>query len=163
VPARGVLYVHSCPPAVCAHIEWAVARVLGVPVRMQWSAQPVDGSTLRSECQWTGKVGTAGELASALKAWSMIRFEVTEDASEGVDGERIAYIPGRGIHRSTMSANGDILVSEDRLRTLLANSSTGETLTHGLERLLGTAWDAELEPYRYAGDGAPVTRLYQVG
>jgi hypothetical protein len=148
---------------VCAHIEWAVARVLGVPVRMQWSSQPVDGSTLRSECQWTGKVGTAGELASALKAWSMIRFEVTEDASEGVDGERIAYLPGRGIHRSTMSANGDLLVSEDRLRTLLANASTGEALAHGLEKLLGAAWDAELEPYRYAGDGAPVTRLYQVG
>jgi hypothetical protein len=163
VPARGVLYVHSCPPAVCAHIEWAVARVLGVPVRMQWSAQPVDGSTLRSECQWTGKVGTAGELASALKSWSMIRFEVTEDASDGVDGERIAYVPGRGIHRSTMSANGDVLVTEDRLRTLLANSSTGESLAHGLERLLGSAWDAELEPYRYAGEGAPVTRLYQVG
>jgi hypothetical protein len=164
VPARGVLYVHSCPPAVCAHIEWAVARVLGVPVRMEWTPQPADPSTLRSECQWTGKVGTAGALAAALKAWSMIRFEVTEEASEGVDGERIVYVPGRGIHRSTMSANGDVLVSEDRLRWLLANASgTGESLAHGLEKLLGSAWDAELEPYRYAGDGAPVTRLYQVG
>jgi hypothetical protein len=130
---------------------------------MEWTTQPADGAALRSECQWTGKVGTAGDLASALKAWSMIRFEVTEDPTEGVDGERIVHVPSRGLHRSTMSANGDLLVSEDRLRCLLANASPGESLSHGLEKLLGSAWDAELEPYRYAGDGAPVTRLYQVG
>jgi hypothetical protein len=130
---------------------------------MEWTTQPADGAALRSECQWTGKVGTAGDLASALKAWSMIRFEVTEDPTEGVDGERIVYVPSRGLHRSTMSANGDLLVSEDRLRCLLANAGPGESLSHGLEKLLGSAWDAELEPYRYAGDGAPVTRLYQVG
>jgi hypothetical protein len=28
--------------------------------------------------------------------------------------------------------------------------------------LLGSAWDAELEPYREGGDGAPVTLLHQV-
>ena len=140
-----------------------MARVLGVPVRMEWTEQPVDGASLRSECQWSGRVGTAGQLAAALKAWSMIRFEVTEDPSEGVDGERIVYLPGRGIHRSTMSANGDVMITEDRLRTLIANASSGENLAFGLEKLLGSAWDDELEPYRYAGDGAPVTMLYQVG
>jgi len=29
--------------------------------------------------------------------------------------------------------------------------------------LLGTDWDAELEPFRYAGDGAPVRWLHKVG
>ena len=163
VPARGVLYVHSCPPAVCPHVEWAVARVLGVPVRLTWSAQPVDPSVLRSECQWTGKVGIAGELASALKAWPMTRFEVTEEPSPGVDGERIVHVPGRGVHRSAMSANGDVLVTEDRLRSLLATAVGQDGLAHGLDRLLGTEWDMELEPYRHAGDGAPITWLHQVG
>jgi hypothetical protein len=130
---------------------------------MEWTAQPADHNALRSECQWSGHVGTAGELASALKAWSMIRFEVTEEATPGVDGERIAYVPGRGIHRSTMSANGDVLVCESRLRGLLATATAPEALAHGLEKLLGTAWDMELEPYRYAGEGAPVTWLHQVG
>jgi Protein of unknown function (DUF3145) len=32
-----------------------------------------------------------------------------------------------------------------------------------MDELLGTAWDEALEPYRLAGDGAPVTWLYQVG
>ncbi|MGH3430472.1 MAG: DUF3145 family protein, partial [Terriglobales bacterium] len=26
--------MHSCPAAVCPHVEWAVARVLGVPARL---------------------------------------------------------------------------------------------------------------------------------
>jgi hypothetical protein len=93
----------------------------------------------------------------------MIRFEVTEEASPGVDGERIAYVPSRGIHRSTMSANGDVLVSEDRIRSLLATASGPDALAHGLEKLLGAAWDMELEAYRHAGEGAPVTWLHQVG
>jgi hypothetical protein len=93
----------------------------------------------------------------------MIRFEVTEDASPGVDGERISYVPGRGVFRSTTSASGDIVVGEDRLRALLATASAPAALAHGIEQLLGSAWDADLEPYRQAGDGAPVTWLHQVG
>ncbi|MEI6109594.1 MAG: DUF3145 family protein, partial [Actinomycetes bacterium] len=29
--------------------------------------------------------------------------------------------------------------------------------------VLGGAWDRELEPFRYAGDGVPVRWLHQVG
>ena len=42
MPTRGVVYVHSAPLAVCPHVEWAIARVLASPVRLQWSAQPAD-------------------------------------------------------------------------------------------------------------------------
>ncbi|GAA3387497.1 DUF3145 domain-containing protein [Cryptosporangium minutisporangium] len=163
MPARGVLYVHSCPPAVCPHVEWAVARVLGVPVNLKWTAQPADPTTLRTESQWTGSPGTAGEIATALRAWPMTRFEITEEPSPGVDGERIMHVPGRGVHRSTMSANGDIMVSEDRLRSLLATAAGPDALAHGLEKLLAAEWDLELEPYRHAGDGAPVTWLHRTG
>ena len=38
-----------------------------------------------------------------------------------------------------------------------------EVLSHLLDNELGTAWDRDLEPYRYAGDGAPVTLLTRVG
>lgn len=162
MPARGVLYVHSCPAAVCAHVEWAISRVLGAPVRLEWTAQPADPSTQRAECQWTGRPGTGGDLATALRQWQMLRFELTEDPGPGVDGERIAYLPSLGVFRSPMSASGDVLVGEDRLRALLSSSRNSDALAHGMEKLLGTAWDAELEPYRYAGDGAPVTFLTQV-
>ena len=163
MPTRGVVYVHSTPLAVCPHIEWAIARVLAVPVSLQWSSQPVEPGARRAECSWSGRPGTGAEVATALRQWPMTRFEVTEEPSPGVDGQRFMHVPTRGLHSATMSANGDILLGEDRLRTLIANARGPETLSHLLDKALGTAWDAELEPYRYAGDGAPVTLLTRVG
>ncbi len=163
MPTRGVVYVHSTPLAVCAHVEWAIARVLTAPVNLHWTSQPVESGARRAECSWTGRPGTGAELAAALRQWPMIRFEVTEDPSPGVDGERFMYVPGRGLFRATIGAAGDIQVGEDRLRTIMESARAPEALAHALDRALGTAWDAELEPYRYAGDGAPVTLLTRVG
>ena len=39
----------------------------------------------------------------------------------------------------------------------------GQGLMDALDDLLGKAWDEELEPFRYAGDGAPVRWLHKVG
>ena len=38
-----------------------------------------------------------------------------------------------------------------------------EAFAHSLDQLLGAAWDDALEPFRRAGDGAPVTWLHRVG
>ena len=163
MPTRGVVYVHSTPLAVCPHVEWAIARVLAAPVTLQWSTQPVEPSARRAECTWSGRPGTGGELAAALRQWPMIRYEVTEEPSPGVDGQRFMHVPNRGLFTAAMSANGDLMIGEDRLRSLMASARGPEGLAHALDRALGTAWDAELEPYRYAGDGAPVTWLTQAG
>jgi hypothetical protein len=157
----GVLYVHSCPPALCPHVEWAVAAELGVRVRLEWTEQPAAAGTLRTEAVWRGRAGTAGRLAAALRGWSVLRYEVTEEPSAGCDGERYAVTPNLGVFRATISANGDLLVGEDRLRNLLA-TATGPQLALGVDKLLGSDWDAELEPYREAGEGAPVSWLHQV-
>jgi hypothetical protein len=128
---------------------------------MEWSDQPASPGQLRAEINWRGRPGTAGRLAAALRGWTLLRYEVTEEPSAGVDGERYAVTPTLGVFRSSMSVNGDLLIGEDRLRTLLA-TATGPQLAQGLDMLLGSAWDDELEPYRTAGDGAPVTWLHQV-
>ncbi len=63
-------------------------------------------------------------------------------------------------------ANGDILVTEARLRSvmLLASQAGGSaSLEDEISRLLGTAWDNELEPFRRAADGAPVRWLNATG
>ena len=159
--SAGVLYVHSCPPVLCPYVEWAVAAELGTRARMEWSDQPAAPGQLRAEINWRGRPGTAGRLAAALRGWTLLRYEVTEEPSAGVDGERYAVTPTLGVFRASMSVNGDLLIGEDRLRTLLA-TATGPQLAQGLDRLLGSAWDDELEPYRTAGDGAPVTWLHQV-
>lgn len=159
---RGVVFIHCCPPAIGPHVEWALAGVLGRPCRLEWSAQPAAPGQLRAEASWIGPLGTAARLSASLRAWPMLRFEITENGTNATDGERLAYVPGRGFHRSVVSANGDLVVGEERLRGLLSRAKTAEEYVHGLQELLGSAWDAELEPYRAAGDGSPVVLLHKV-
>jgi hypothetical protein len=66
------------------------------------------------------------------------------------------------VHRSSISANGDLIVNEQQLRQLAASATSVEAFRHGVDDLLGAAWDADLEAYRYAGDGTQVTWLHQV-
>lgn len=162
MPTRGVVYVHSSPLVVCPHVEWAVARALAVPVSLRWSAQPVDPAARRAEFSWTGRPGTGARIATELRQWPMVRFEVTEEPSPGVDGERFMHVPGRGLFRATMGAAGDTQLGEDRLRALMVTARSPEALAYALDLALGTAWDDELEPYRLAGEGAPVA-LPRVG
>ncbi|MCP3801124.1 DUF3145 domain-containing protein [Allokutzneria sp. A3M-2-11 16] len=158
----GVVYVHSSPSAVCPHVEWAISGTLGVRADLKWTAQPAAPGQLRAECAWTGDAGTGGKLSAALRAWPMLRFEVTEEPSPGVDGERFCFAPGLGLWRARTSANGDIVVNEDQLRSLVGNRGV-EAIAHRVSELVGSAWDDALEPFRRAGDGAPVTWLHRVG
>jgi hypothetical protein len=164
VSARGVFYVHSAPPALCPHVEWAAAGVLGVPVSLPWSDQPAAPGTMRTELCWEGHPGTAAGIVSALRDWRLLRFEVTEDASPGCDGVRYSVTPSLGAFTAVIGANGDVHVPEDRLRSAMANAMNGKTtFEHEVDRLLGKPWDDELEPFRRAGDGAPVRWLHAAG
>jgi hypothetical protein len=181
VTVRGVLHVHSAPPALSPHVEWAVAGVLGVPVNMPWVSQPAAPGMLRAELAWEGRAGVAGAITSALAGWNRLRFEVTEEASPGCDALRFSYTPALGVFSAVTMANGDILVPEGRLRQAMtvaaAAPSSIARLAHApgngrdgagalegeLSRLLGEPWDDELEPFRCAADGAPVRWLHATG
>jgi len=166
VSAHGVLYVHSAPPALCPHIEWAVAGVVGAPVGMPWVGQPAAPGALRAELTWQARPGMAGAITSALVGWNRLRFEVTEDSSPGCDGVRHCYTPDLGLFSAVTGANGDIMVSEDRLRSVMLLASRGgatASLEDELAKILGAAWDNELEPFRRAADGAPVRWLNATG
>merc|ERR1712034_146423 len=91
---RGVVYVHSAPRALCPHLEWAVGRAIGRAVNFEWSEQPVQPGTRRAEFYWDGPAGTGAALASAIRGWEHLRFEVTEDPSPGHDGGRWLHTPG---------------------------------------------------------------------
>jgi hypothetical protein len=65
------------------------------------------------------------------------------------------------VFTAVTGASGDIYVPEDRLRAAMADAAAGKiTLEQELDRLLGRPWDDELEPFRRAGDGAPVRWLH---
>ena len=70
--------------------------------------------------------------------------------------------PGGAAARAATSANGDLIVNEQQLRHLAATANSVEAFRHGVDDLLGAAWDADLEAYRHAGDGTQVTWLHQV-
>jgi hypothetical protein len=163
VSTRGVVYVHSSPPAVSPHVEWAISGVLDARVVLDWSAQDAAQGQVRAECSWAGPAGTGARLAHALRSWGMLRFEVTEDPSPGTDGERFSHVPGLGLWHGRTSANGDVVLGEDQVRSTLAGASTREALSRRLDDLLGARWDDALESFRFAGDGASVGLLYRVG
>lgn len=158
---NGVLHVHSSPAALCPHIEWALAAALDCRANLKWTSQPASPGQLRATTEWVGPVGTGARLVNALRAWPMLRFEVTEEASEGVDGERYCHAPRLGLWHGAMSANGDVVLGEMRLRALIAEHGGTDSLATELERALGAAWDEELEPYRSGGEGAEVTWLHR--
>ena len=160
---RGVLYVHSAPSALCPHVEWAAGGVFGVPVSMSWIPQPATAGSFRAEFSWQGAVGSAARLASALRGWTQLRFEVTEEPSAGCEGARFSYTPDLGVFHAVTGVHGDIMIPEDRLKAAVLRSTMAETTVEGeVDRLLGRSWDDELEPFRHAGEGAPVRWLHQV-
>jgi len=160
---RGVLYVHSAPSALCPHIEWAAGGVLGAAVNLEWTPQPAQAGTYRAEFSYVGEAGTAAAIASALRGWNHLRFEVTEEPTAGTEGARYSCTPDLGIFHAVTGIHGDILIPEDRLKAAVVKSALGDTtLELEVDKLLGKPWDDELETFRYAGDGAPVRWLHQV-
>lgn len=162
---QGVVSIHSAPSALCPHIEWALGGVLGVPAGLHWTPQPAERGAYRAEASWRGPVGSAARLASAMKNWARVRFEVTEDATVDSEGERYSYTPALGVFHCNVSRNGDVLVHEERLRTAVLRHRDAAELRHALDQLMGTPWDAELDVFRaaLADDGADVRWMHRVG
>jgi hypothetical protein len=162
-PARGVVFIHSCPRAVSPHVEWALARVFATQVNVDWADQPVAPGTVRAELIWGGPPGTGARIASALHAFKQVRHEVTEDPSPGREGERFSSTPALGLFRATIGVHGDVMVPEDRLRSAVVQSAmTGDPLADEIARLIGRPRDDELEPFRSAHEGSTVRVLHQV-
>ena len=162
--SRGVIFIHSVLPAVQQHVEWAVSSVLGYEARFEWTEQPIDTRFTRGELSYIGEVGVAAKLASALRGWDDVRFEITEEPTAISDGGRYLATPSLGIFYAQTDLAGNVVVPENRIRAAMEEAGTDmQKLSFLLDVALGAAWDRELEPFRYAGAGAPVRFLHQVG
>lgn len=141
----GLVVIHSAPTALRQHIEWGLNSLLGAPQNIFWRDQPLAPGTVRTTLEFRAPVGTASKIATALKNWHFLRFEVSELGSHG--GEIFRCTPELGIHRATVDQVGTILVSEDVIRKALARFDDLE-LRESLERSLGKEWEVALEPFR---------------
>jgi hypothetical protein len=162
--AQGMIYIHSTPKAVAPHVEWSISRALGEPVRIDWIDQPVTPGQQRGELFWRGKTGAGADIASALVGWQTIRFEITEEPQQGLEGYRWAYTPTLGMFSCQIDWAGNLLINEFRLRSALESAgSNALELQREMRKLLGQSWDDELEVFRKAGMDAPVVWLQRFG
>jgi hypothetical protein len=153
--------VLACPPALCPHVEFALAAQVHTPVSMEWSAQTARPGTLTATIDGKLPEGSAAGITARLRALDPIWFEVVEGPQPR--GERFSYTPDLGVYRADLNAIGDIMVSEMRLRDLVDRVAAGPALVEGIGRLLGQAWDEELEPLRRGTDGMAVSLLRRTG
>jgi hypothetical protein len=133
-------------------------------VNFTWEAQPVLKGAQRTEFFWDGPQGTGAAIASALRGWEHLRFEVTEDAGLGTDGGRWMHTPDLGIFFAQTDTAGNMVIPEDRVRYAMEIAGANAREMHRELRLaLGQAWDDELEPFRHASDETSVVWLHKVG
>lgn len=131
--------------ALRQHIEWGLNALLGSPYTYTWRDQPLAVGTIRTVIEFRAPVGTAAKIATALKNWHYLRFEVQELGNDG--GEYFRFTPDLGIHRAVIDASGSVLITENVIRKSLANFDDVE-MRENLEVALGTKWDEALEPMR---------------
>jgi hypothetical protein len=143
---RGFLTIHSAPSALRHHIDWAIQSVLGNWTKLSWNSQPLLPGTFRTQLEFRGSQGVASEIASSLRSWHYLNFEVIEGTELG--GELFRFTPELGIHRAVVDPSGGILVNENQLSAILANSFDEESIREGIAVLMGNSWECELERFR---------------
>ena len=136
---RGILTIHSCPMALIRHVEWSIESILG-SVSINWRNQPLIAGTQRTLVDWRATKNLSADLASALKSWHYLRFEITSGS------ELYRHTPELGIHRAQIDEIGNILVNENKIKFAL--SKTDDSIGEALDVALGTEWEVELERFR---------------
>jgi hypothetical protein len=127
------------------HIEWGLNAILGYTGEYTWREQPLAPGRLRTIIEYRAPLGTAAKIATSLKNWHYLRFEVQEFCSEGA--ELFRFTPELGMHRALTDGTGSILISENVIRKSLATFDDLE-IRENLEVALGSAWELALEPMR---------------
>jgi len=114
----GLLVIHSAPAALRPHIEWGLQSILGNWLILNWLEQPLTAGSYRTTVEFRDKRGSAAKIASALRGWHYLRFEVREESELG--GEFFRCTPDLGIHRAGIDGMGNIVVTEHQIMDALA-------------------------------------------
>jgi hypothetical protein len=118
---RGVVFIHSTPKLRCARTSVGARGVLGQRVTGR-----LDRSTGRARPRprrahlVTGRPGTGARIASALRGWDNLRYEVTEEPEPGL--RRLALVAHAHLGRPPHVDLGQLatpLINEDRLREVV--------------------------------------------
>jgi hypothetical protein len=153
--SKGLVFIHQAPSALLTHIEWTISGVCGAPITISWQVLPEPKHGYRAVAQWEGPEGSGAVLATSFMNLKQISFEVIQQDSIDVSGYRWSYTPTLGMFSSATDEAGNILVSENQLRFMVDScGSNGLKLQAELRKVLGQAFDDELESYRELFDGS---------
>ena len=159
----GRIQIYSTPSALIQHIEWAINQALGQVHSLSWVNQPLNPGSKAMEFEYKVQMPIAAKLSTALKAWHYIRFEVREINKNTQDSTFYRATPELGLHQVSATTNGDVVLNENQINTIIKNSLSYEKLQVNLENALGTSWDIELEPYRIALAGPMLDTVSKSG
>jgi hypothetical protein len=141
----GYITIHVAPSALRQHIEWGINSLLGSPQNLSWRTQPLSAGTFRTHLDIRVPTGTAAKIATLLRNWHYLQFEVSELDEFG--GELFRFTPELGMHRAQLDAAGNILLIENQIAKALTSFDDLE-IRENLELALGKPWDIALEPFR---------------
>jgi hypothetical protein len=125
--------------ALIRHVEWSIESVLG-RVQIDWRTQPLAAGTQRTQIEWRANKDLSAELASALKSWHYLRFEIT------FTSQMFRHTPDLGMHRAQIDEMGNIQITENQVKFAMTKSD--DEMREALDVALGTEWEVELERFR---------------
>jgi len=153
--SKGLVFIHQAPSALLTHIEWTISGVCGAPITISWQVLPEAAKGYRALAHWEGPEGSGAVLATSFMNLKQLTFEIIQQDSPEVSGYRWSYTPTLGMFSSATDEAGNILASENQLRFIVDNcGSNGLKLQAELRKVLGQAFDDELESYRELFDGS---------
>jgi hypothetical protein len=152
--SRGLVFVHQAPSALLAHVEWTLSGVCGRPANITWHSLPEPLPGFRGVSSWDGASESGSVLASAFMNLKQLSFEVIQDSTDQESGYRWSFTPTLGVFSCATDEIGNVLVNENQLRSIVDScGSNGLKLQAELRKVLGQAFDDELESYRELFDG----------
>lgn len=147
-PSHGRTAIYSAPKAVLTNVQWSLSEAIGNPITLNWQPQTLVPGTWRTSFSWNSDLGAGARIASTLRGWHYLNFEVYEAALNGTDGSLFLFTPELGLFRATIGVHGDILLNEHQILSAMKSNAKDEDLESNLEKMLGVPWHEAIEPFR---------------
>jgi hypothetical protein len=145
--------IHLAPSALRSHVEWTISGVAGKPTKLTWIADQSNSTHFRSFATFACSQESAATLASAFMNLKQLTFEVIFHQAHS--GARWSFTPSLGMFSCATDEVGNLVVNENQIRSSMEKAGANPLkLQAELRRLLGQAWDDELEPFRELIGGA---------
>lgn len=143
---HGRLHIYSCPKALIKHVQTVMEGELNQSLVLNWQRQPLRPGGYRGSLSYSHGIGSGAKIVTALKSWSYLIFELSEFNS--FEGSLYLYTKELGLYRSPINSQGQIMVSEDLLNSVITQDMIQGDLRDAVEKLMGKPWDIALEPFR---------------